>query len=211
MTKVLVLYYSAYGHLASMASAVADGARDVGALVDVRCVPEITTAEAAAAAQIAPPPHPEIESIETLADYDAIIVGTPTRFGRMASQMTAFFDQAGSLWLRGALNGKIGAAFTSSATQHGGNEVTLFNIITNLLHLGMTIVGLDYGFAGQMGHKEVKGGAPYGATSVSGGKGERQPGESDLGGARYLGARVARTAAKLCVKSDPPIGLFAQR
>ena len=125
------------------------------------------------------------------------IVGTPTRFGRMASQMASFWDTAGGVWAQGKLNGKVGAAFTSTATQHGGQETTLFSVLTNLLHFGLTIVGLDYGYAGQMGVGEVKGGAPYGATTVADGDGSRQPSEADLGGARYLGERVAKTAAKL--------------
>ena len=197
MAKVLVLYYSSYGHVEAMADAVAEGARSAGAEVTVRRVPETVPAEVAAAAHFGTPAHPEIESVDALAEYDAIVVGTPTRFGRMSGQMAAFLDRAGGLWARGALNGKVGAAFTSSATQHGGQETTLFSIITNLLHFGMTIVGLDYGYAAQMGHDEVVGGAPYGATTIAGGRGERQPSEVDLGGARYLGARVARTAAKL--------------
>jgi NAD(P)H dehydrogenase (quinone) len=138
-----------------------------------------------------------IEGPQVLAGYDAIIVGTPTRFGRMASQMAAFWDTAGGVWMSGGLNGKVGAAFTSSATQHGGQETTLFSIITNLLHFGMTIVGLDYGYQGQMGLDEVKGGAPYGATTIADGDGSRQPSAADLDGARYLGKRVAETAAKL--------------
>lgn len=197
MAKVLVLYYSTYGHVEAMAEAVAEGARAAGADVAIRRVPETVPAEVAAAAHFKTPAHPEIESIDALADYDAIIIGTPTRFGRMASQMAAFLDRAGGLWARGALNHKVGAAFTSSATQHGGNETTLFSIIANLLHFGMTVVGLDYGYAAQMGHDEVKGGAPYGATTVAGGQGERAPSEDDLGGARHLGQRAAQTAAKL--------------
>lgn len=197
MTKVLVLYYSSYGHLAQMADAVAEGAREGGAEVTVARVPETAPEEVVRAAGFAPPAHPVLDDIEALAGYDAIVIGTPTRFGRISSQMAAFLDRAGGLWARGALNGKVGAAFTASASQHGGNETTLFSIITNLLHFGMTVVGLDYGYAAQMGHDDVKGGAPYGATTIAGGKGERQPSADDLGGARYLGARVARTAAKL--------------
>lgn len=197
MTKVLVLYYSSYGHLAQMADAVAEGAREAGAEVTVARVPETAPEDVARAAGFVPPAHAVLDDIEALAGYDAIVIGTPTRFGRMSSQMAAFLDRAGGLWARGALNGKVGAAFTASATQHGGNETTLFSIITNLLHFGMTVVGLDYGYAAQMGHDEVKGGAPYGATTIAGGQGERQPSADDLGGARYLGARVARTAAKL--------------
>lgn len=190
MTKVLVLYYSTYGHIAQMADAVAEGAREAGAEVDVRRVPDL------AGTQVARPETPTA-LIDELAQYDAIVVGTGTRFGRISAPMAAFLDQAGGLWATGALNGKVGAAFTSSATQHGGNETTLFSIITNLLHFGMTVVGLDYGYQAQMGHGEVVGGSPYGATTIAGGRGERQPSEADLGGARYLGARVARTAAQL--------------
>jgi NAD(P)H dehydrogenase (quinone) len=138
-----------------------------------------------------------VATVEELADYDAIIVGTGTRFGRMTSQMAAFLDQAGGLWARGALNGKVGGAFTSTATQHGGQETTLFSIITNLLHFGMVIVGLDYGHAGQMTLDEVTGGSPYGATTIAGGDGSRQPSENELVGARYQGRKIAETAVKL--------------
>src|SRR3954464_7437976 len=167
MTKVLVLYYSAYGHIEAMATAAAEGAREAGATVDIRRVPELVPTDVARAShykldQIAP-----IAKIDELADYDAIIVGTGTRFGRMASQMANFLDQAGGLWAKGALHGKVGGAFSSTATQHGGQETTLFSIITNLLHFGMTIVGLNYGFAGQMKLDEVTGGSPYGATTIA--------------------------------------------
>jgi NAD(P)H dehydrogenase (quinone) len=130
-------------------------------------------------------------------NYDAIIVGTGTRFGRISSQMANFLDQAGGLWAKGALHGKVGGAFSSSATQHGGQETTLFSIITNLLHFGMTIVGLNYGFAGQMGVKEVTGGAPYGATTITDGDGSRLPSANELAGARYQGRVIAETATKL--------------
>ena len=183
MPKVLVLYYSAYGHIEAMAEAVAEGARAAGATVDVKRVPELAP--------------PEIAKVDDLADYDAIIVGTGTRFGRISSQMASFLDQAGPLWARGALNGKVGAAFTSSATQHGGNETTLFSIITNLLHFGMTIVGLPYSHQGQMTLEEIVGGSPYGATTVAGGDGSRQPSKIELDGARHQGELVAKTAAKL--------------
>ena len=138
-----------------------------------------------------------VAKIEELANYDAIIVGTGTRFGRMASQMANFLDQAGGLWAKGALHGKVGGAFTATATQHGGQETTLFSVITNLLHFGMTIVGLNYGFAGQMKLDEVTGGAPYGATTITGGDGSRQPSENELAGARYQGRVIAETAKKL--------------
>lgn len=197
MPKVLVLYYSSYGHIETMANAIADGAREAGASVDVKRVAETAPPEVAEAAhfkldQIAPEAR-----VDELKDYDAIIVGTGTRFGRMSSQMAAFWDKAGGVWMRGELHGKVGAAFTSSATQHGGQETTLFSILTNLMHFGMTIVGLDYGFQGQMRNDEVVGGAPYGATTIANGDGSRQPSETELDGARYLGRRVADTAAKI--------------
>lgn len=197
MPKVLVLYYSSYGHIETMANAIAEGARETGATVDVKRVPETAPLEVAKAAQFKLDQAAPVATIEALKDYDAIIVGTGTRFGRMSSQMAAFWDTAGGVWARGELNGTVGAAFTSSATQHGGQETTLFSIITNLLHFGMTIVGLDYGFAGQMRNDEVVGGAPYGATTIANGDGSRQPSETELEGARYLGRRVANTAAKL--------------
>ena len=197
MSKVLVLYYSSYGHIETMAHAIAEGARATGAHVDVKRVPETVSDEVAAGAHFKTDQAAPVATIAELESYDAIIVGTGTRFGRISSQMAAFLDQAGGLWARGALNGKVGAAFTSTGSQHGGQETTLFSIITNLLHFGMTVVGLDYGFQGQMGHDTVKGGAPYGATTISGSDGSRQPSESELDGARYLGTRVANTATKL--------------
>ena len=197
MTKVLVLYYSTYGHIETMAEAIAEGARSAGAEVDIRRVPETVDPESAQRNHFKIDQAAPVATIDELPGYDAIIIGTPTRFGRIAGQMAAFLDRAGGLWARGALNGKVGAAFTSSATQHGGQETTLFSVITNMLHFGMTIVGLDYGFAGQMDNSEVTGGAPYGATTIANGDGSRQPSANELAGARYLGARVANTAAKL--------------
>ena len=197
MAKVLVLYYSAYGHIETMANAVAQGAREAGATVDVKRVPELVPADVAKASYYKLDQAAPIARIEDLANYDAIIVGTGTRFGRMASQMANFLDQAGGLWAKGALHGKVGGAFTSSATQHGGQETTLFSIITNLLHFGLTIVGLDYGFAGQSGVKEVHGGSPYGATTIADGDGSRQPSAVELDGARYQGRRIAEVAGKL--------------
>lgn len=197
MSKVLVLYYSSYGHIEQMAEAVAEGARAAGAIADIRRVPETAPQAVVAAAHFkTDSAHRVIGSVEELAGYDAIVIGAPTRFGRMPSQMTAFLDQAGGLWMRGALNGKVGGAFTSSATQHGGQEVTLFSIITNLLHFGMTIVGLDYGYQAQMGVDEVKGGSPYGATTIADGNGSRQPSAVELDGARYQGRRIAEVAIK---------------
>ena len=198
MTKILVLYYSSYGHTSSMAEAVAEGIREGGAEAVIRHVPETAPAEVAKNAGFTGMPgHQEIDGPDELAEYDGIVVGSPTRYGRMTSQMAAFWDTTGGLWMKGALVGKVGAAFTSTASQHGGQETTLLSILTNLLHMGCTIVGLDYGFQGQMGVDEVKGGAPYGATTIAGGDGSRQPSEVELDGARYLGKRVAETAAKL--------------
>ena len=197
MTKVLVLYYSSYGHIETMAKAVAEGAREAGAQVDIKRVPETAPEAVAKAAHFKLDQEAPIAKVEDLANYDAVIVGTGTRFGRMSSQMASFLDQAGGLWAKGALNGKVGGAFTSTATQHGGQETTLFSIITNLLHFGMVIVGLDYGHAGQMTLDEITGGSPYGATTIAGGQGQRQPSENELAGARYQGRKVAETAKKL--------------
>jgi NAD(P)H dehydrogenase (quinone) len=198
MTKVLVLYYSSYGHIEKMADAVAEGARAGGAEVDIRRVAETAPKEVIEAAHFkTDTAHPEIEGPDALTGYDAIIVGAPTRYGRMPSQMAAFWDTTGGVWMKGALIGKVGGAFTSTASQHGGQETTLFSLITNLLHHGMTIVGLDYGFQGQMGVDEVRGGSPYGATTIAGGDGSRQPHEEELAAARYQGKRIAETAAKL--------------
>ncbi|MCC6213128.1 MAG: NAD(P)H:quinone oxidoreductase [Burkholderiales bacterium] len=197
MSKVLVLYYSTYGHIETMASAVADGARAAGATVVVKRVPETAPAEVAKAAHFKLDQPAPMASVNELADYDAIIVGCPTRFGRMPSQMAGFLDQAGGLWARGALNGKVGGAFTSTATQHGGQEVTLFSVITNLLHFGMVIVGLPYSYQEQMTLEEITGGSPYGATTIAGGQGQRQPSANELEGARFQGRLIAETAAKL--------------
>ncbi len=197
MARVLVLYYSAYGHIETMANAVAEGAREGGASVDIRRVPELVSEEVARKSYYKVDQKAPIAKIENLANYDAIVVGAGTRFGRLASQMANFLDQAGGLWMRGALHGKVGGAFTSSATQHGGQETTLFSIITNLLHFGMVIVGLDYGHAGQMTLSEITGGSPYGATTIAGADGSRQPTENELQGARYQGRKIAETANKL--------------
>jgi NAD(P)H dehydrogenase (quinone) len=197
MAKVLVLYYSTYGHIEQMAEAMAEGARAGGAEVAIRRVPETVPEEIAKGAHFKLDQKAQVATIAELADYDAIIVGTGTRFGRMSSQMAAFLDQAGGLWAKGALNGKVGAAFTSTGSQHGGQETTLFSIITNLLHFGLVIVGLPYSFQGQMGTDEVKGGAPYGATTIAGADGSRQPHQEELDAARFQGKLVAETAAKL--------------
>jgi NAD(P)H dehydrogenase (quinone) len=197
MPKILVLYYSSYGHIETMARAEAEGARSAGAQVDIKRVPETAPEAVVKAAGFKTGQEAPVAKIEDLAAYDAVIVGAPTRFGRMPAQMAAFLDQAGGLWAKGALNGKVGAAFTSSATQHGGNEMTLFSILTNLLHFGMVVVGLPYSHGGQMTLEEIVGGAPYGATTIAGGQGQRQPSAIELAGARHQGELVARTAAKL--------------
>ena len=197
MAKVLVLYYSAYGHIEKMAEALAEGARAAGAHVDIKRVPETVPEEVARKSHYKLDQKAEVAKVADLENYDAIVVGTGTRFGRMSSQMAAFLDQAGGLWARGALNGKVGAAFSSTGTQHGGQETTLFSIITNLLHFGLIIVGLPYSHQGQMSVAEIVGGAPYGATTIAGGDGARQPTAIDLAGARHQGERVAKTAAKI--------------
>jgi NAD(P)H dehydrogenase (quinone) len=197
MAKVLVLYYSTYGHVETLANAVAEGARAAGATVDVKRVPETVPEDVARGAHFKLDQAAPVATVDELPDYDAIIVGCPTRYGRMVSQMASFLDQTGALWARGALNGKVGGAFTSTATQHGGQETTLFAIITNLLHFGMTIVGLPYSHQGQMTLDEIVGGAPYGATTIAGGQGQRQPSAIELEGARHQGMLIAKTAAKL--------------
>ncbi len=197
MPKVLVLYYSAYGHIERMAEAVADGAREAGAEVAIRRVPETVPEEIARKSHFKLDQPAPVATVDELPQYDAIIIGGGTRYGRMSSQLGSFLDQTGGLWVRGALNGKVGAAFTSTATQHGGQETTLFSIITNLLHLGLIVVGLPYSFQGQMRLDEITGGSPYGATTIAAGDGSRQPSENELAGARFQGKHVAEIAGKL--------------
>lgn len=197
MSKVLVLYYSTYGHLETMAQAVAEGARSTGAQVDLKRVAETVPLAIAQSGHFKLDQAAPVATVAELENYDAIIVGAPTRFGRMPAQMASFLDQAGGLWARGALHGKVGGAFTSTATQHGGQEVTLFSIITNLMHFGMVIVGLPYSHQGQMSLDEIVGGTPYGATTIAGSKGERQPSKIELEGARHQGMLIAQTANKL--------------
>jgi NAD(P)H dehydrogenase (quinone) len=197
MSKVLVLYYSTYGHVEALANAVAEGARSTGATVEVKRVPETVPEDVARNAHFKLNQAAPVATVDELPDYDAIIVGCPTRYGRMAGQMASFLDQTGGLWARGALHGKVGAAFTSTATQHGGQETTLFSIITNLLHLGLTIVGLPYSHLGQMTLDEIVGGSPYGATTIAGGQGQRQPSAIELEGARHEGMLTAKIANKL--------------
>ena len=197
MSKVLVLYYSSYGHIETMAQAVAEGARSTGATVDVKRVPELVPQEVAEKSYFKLNQDAPVATIPELENYDAIIIGTPTRFGRLASQMANFLDQAGGLWARGALNGKVGAVFTSTATQHGGQEMTLFSVIPTLMHFGMVVVGLPYSFEGQTRMDEIVGGSPYGATTLTGGDGSRQPSQTELDGARHQGRHVAEIANKL--------------
>ena len=197
MAKVLVLYYSTYGHIEQMANAVAEGARAAGATVDVKRVPETVPEEVAKNAHFKLQQDAPIATVNELPDYDAIVIGAPTRYGRMPSQMAAFLDQTGGLWARGAPHGKGGGGFTSPAPPHGGQETTQFSIITNLLHFGMVVVGLPYSYAPQMSLDEIVGGSPYGASTIAGGQGQRQPSEIELGGARHQGELIARTAAKL--------------
>jgi NAD(P)H dehydrogenase (quinone) len=197
MAKVLVLYYSTYGHIEQMANALAEGARAAGATVDVKRVPETVPEDVARNGHFKLDQPAPIATVNELPDYDAIVIGAPTRYGRMPSQMAAFLDQTGGLWAKGALNGKVGAAFTSTATQHGGQETTLFSIVTNLLHFGMVVVGLPYSFAGQMTLDEITGCSPYGASTIAGGQGQRQPSANELDGARHQGALVAKAAIKL--------------
>jgi NAD(P)H dehydrogenase (quinone) len=197
MAKVLVLYYSSYGHIETMAEAVAEGARETGAHVDIKRVPETAPLDVAKAAHFKLDQAAPVATVAELANYDAVIVGVGTRFGRMASQMASFLDQAGGLWFSGALVGKVGSAFTSTASQHGGQEVTLFSIITNLMHFGMIIVGLPYSFQGLSKLDEITGGAPYGATTIAAGDGSRKPSQNELAGARFQGKHVAEVAKKL--------------
>ena len=197
MSRILILYYSSYGHIELMAEAVAEGARSTGAEVDIKRVPELVPEEIARKSGYKLDQPAPVAAIADLEHYDAIIVGVGTRFGRMASQMANFLDQAGGLWARGALNGKVGSAFTSTATQHGGQETTLMAIHTNLMHFGMIQVGLPYSFAGQMTLDEITGGSPYGISTIAGGDGSRQPSENELEGARFQGRHVAEIANRL--------------
>ncbi|NBC33639.1 MAG: NAD(P)H:quinone oxidoreductase [Alphaproteobacteria bacterium] len=197
MTKVLVLYYSTYGHVETMAEAVAEGAREAGAEVALKRVPELVAEDTARSYGFKVDQEAPIASPKELADYDAVIFGTPTRFGNMAAQMRNFLDQTGSLWFSHALVGKVGSVFVSTATQHGGQESTLLSFHTTLLHHGMVIVGLPYTAQGQSRLDEITGGSPYGATTIAGGKGERQPSENELEMARFQGRHVAEIAGKL--------------
>lgn len=198
MTKVLVLYYSSYGHIEAMAEAVAEGARSVaGTTVDIKRVPELVPDEVAAAAHIKVNQAAPIATPDELANYDAIIFGTPTRFGNMAAQMRNFLDQTGGLWFANALVGKVGSVFCSTASQHGGQETTITSFHTTLLHHGMVIVGLPYTFKGNSEMGEISGGSPYGATTLAGNDGSRMPSKNELAGARFQGNHVAQISGKL--------------
>ncbi len=197
MSKVLVLYYSSYGHIETMAGAVAEGVREAGAEAVIKRVPELVPEEIARKSGIKLDQAAPIATVDELPEYDAIIFGTPTRFGNMTAQMRNFLDQTGGLWARGALVGKVGSVFTSTATQHGGQESTILTFIPTLMHHGMVVVGLPYAFAGQTGLEEIKGGSPYGASTITGGDGSRMPSAVELEGARYQGRHVAQIAAKL--------------
>lgn len=198
MTKLLVLYYSSYGHVEIMAGAVADGARAVsGVQVTLKRVPELMPDEVARGAGVKLEQDAPIADPQELGDYDAIIFGTPTRFGNMAAQMRNFLDQTGPLWAKGALVGKIGSVFTSTASQHGGQEMTITSFHTTLLHHGMVIVGLPYTWAGNAQMAEISGGTPYGASTVAGADGSRLPSANELEGARFQGRHVAELAARL--------------
>ena len=197
MAKVLVLYYSSWGHVETMAQAVAEGARSAGAEVSLKRVPELVPEDVAKAYHYKVDQAAPIATPDELADYDAIIIGTPTRYGNMTAQMKNFLDQTGGLWAAGKLVGKVGSVFTSSATQHGGQESTILSTHTVLLHHGMVIVGLPYAFQGQMGVEQVKGGSPYGASTIADGDGSRRPSEIELDAARFQGRHVAGIAAKL--------------
>jgi len=197
MAKVLVLYYSSYGHIETMAQAVAEGARSAGAEVVIKRVPELVPEAVAKASHFKVDQAAPVATVDELPDYDAIIFGVPTRFGNMAAQMKNFLDQTGGLWFAGKLVGKVGSVFASTATQHGGQESTILSTHTVLLHQGMVIVGLPYTWAGQMKLDEITGGSPYGATTIAGGDGSRQPSANELEGARFQGKHVAEIAAKL--------------
>ncbi|MCK9510370.1 MAG: NAD(P)H:quinone oxidoreductase [Pigmentiphaga sp.] len=200
MSKILVLYYSSYGHVETLAGAVAEGAARVpGTEVTVKRVPELVPQDVARAGHYKLDQAAPVAQPAELAEYDAIVFGTPTRFGNMASQMKNFLDQTGGLWANGALVGKVGSVFVSTATQHGGQESTLLSFHTVLLHHGMLIAGLPYSFGGQTRMDEITGGSPYGATTIAAGDGSRQPSANELDGARFQGEHVARVARQLAL------------
>jgi NAD(P)H dehydrogenase (quinone) len=196
MTKILVLYYSSYGHVEQMAGAIAEGAKAAGAEVMIKRVPELVPDELARRSHYKIDQKAPVARPDELADYDAIIIGTPTRFGNMAAQMKNFLDQTGSLWFQGKLVGRVGSVFVSTATQHGGQESTALTTINVLLHHGMVVVGLPYAAQGQMRLDEITGGSPYGATTIAGGDGSRHPSANELELARIQGRHVAEIAIR---------------
>ena len=198
MSKILVLYYSTYGHVEKMAEAVAEGARKVsGATVTLKRVPETVPAETAQQAHFKLDQKAPVATVDELADYDAIIFGAPTRFGNMAAQMRNFLDQTGGLWMKGGLVGKVGSVFVSTATQHGGQETTITSFHSTLFHHGMIVVGVPYACQNLLNMSEITGGTPYGASTLAGADGSRQPSENELSIARYQGEHVAKIAGKL--------------
>ena len=201
MTKVLVLYYSAYGHIETMAGAVAEGARSAGAEVTLKRVPELVPEATARAAHMKLDQAAPIAAVDELPQFDAIIFGTPTRFGNMAAQMRNFLDQTGGLWMKGSLIGKVGSVFASTATQHGGQETTITSFHTTLLHQGMIIVGVPYSVPALMNMSEISGGTPYGATTLAAPDGSRKPSANELDIARFQGKHVAEIASKLAAKT----------
>jgi NAD(P)H dehydrogenase (quinone) len=197
MAKILVLYYSSYGHIETMAQSVAEGVREAGVEPTIKRVPELVPEEVARKSGYKLDQKAPIATVDELPQYDGIIFGTGTRYGNMTAQMKSFLDQTGGLWMKGALVGKVASVFTSTATQHGGQESTILTFHPVLLHLGFVVVGLPYSFQGQMGHAEVMGGSPYGASTIAGSDGKRQPSKIELEGARFQGRHVAQIAAKL--------------
>jgi NAD(P)H dehydrogenase (quinone) len=197
MAKILVLYYSAWGHMEAMAYAAAEGAKSAGARVDVKRVPELVPEDVAKQFHYKLDQKAPVAKPEELADYDAVIFGSSTRYGMMTAQMKNFLDQTGGLWTKGALVGKVASAMSSTATQHGGAEASLLSLYTAVMHHGMVIVGLPYAYQGQMGVDTIRGGSPYGATTTTGGDGGRMPSEQELEAAKWQGAHVAKIAAKL--------------
>ena len=197
MTNVLILYYSAYGHLERMAEAVAEGVRETDARADIKRVPELVPEDVAKKSGFKLDQAAPIATVAELANYDAIIFGSGTRFGVVTSQMRNFLDQTGPLWATGALVGKVGSVFTGTGTQHGGQESTILTMIPTLLHHGMVVVGLPYAFQGQSRFDEITGGSPYGASTITKPDGSRMPSDNELAGARYQGRHVAQIAVKL--------------
>jgi len=198
MSKILILYYSTYGHIEKMADAIAEGARKVaGTTVTIKRVPETVPTEIAQQNHFKLDQKAPVATVDELTEYDAIIFGTPTPFGNMAAQMRNFLDQTGGLWMKGALIGKVGSVFASTATQHGGQETTITSFHTTLLHQGMVIVGAPYSCSGLMNMSEITGGTPYGATTLAGTDGSRQPSENELAIAQFQGEHVAKITAKL--------------